>query len=409
MKRGFVRRLTPLAIVLAFAAAGCETLRSLIPSPPKRSMELVEDFEGGLGDDLSLESLETAAGRTIEYLSKIDQSARFDFGKRKASPAELISSIERLVEIFRSEDDSEKRSRTILRDFDVYRGTGVTKGGNVLVTGYYQPLLEGSRERDDVYRWPIYRKPEDIVKVDLGVFSEDLRGKRIAGRVEDGWLKPYYDRGEIDGGDALDGRGLEIVWVNDPVGLFILHVQGSGIVRLRSGEKIFINYADSNGRNYRSIGRLLIDEGAISREEMSLQAIRRWFEAHPDQLERVLYENPSYVFFREMEQGPFGATGVKLVAGRSAAFDPAMFPMGALAHIKLQVPEVSDDEITRWEEKERFILGHDKGGAIKGAGRVDLFFGAGVEAETAAGVMKNPGELFFLLLKPQALTRLKNF
>jgi len=347
-------------------------------------------------------SLLEAARRTGEYLSKLDQSATFLFGRREVSVADLAASVSRLAEIFENEDDPVKRTRTIRREFDLYRAAG-DAAGSTLVTGYYQPLLRGSRTPDDVYIWPIYRRPGDIVSVDLGQFSDALKGKRIAGRVDGGRLVPYYDREHIDGANELEGRGLEIAWVDDPVDLFFLHVQGSGIVRFEDGTEIFVNYAGANGREYSSIGRLLIDEGEIAKEDMSLQAIREWFARRPDQIERVLYSNPSYVFFREMEDGPFGATGVKLVPGRSAAFDPSCFPRGGLAHITVELPVIEQGRVTGWRKTGRFVFSHDTGGAIKGAGRMDLFFGAGRDAETAAGVMKNPGELTFLVLKPDQI------
>jgi len=362
-------------------------------------MEPVNRFKGRLDDDMSLRSLEKAAAESLKYLQKIDPETAVRYGKSIVTPARMADSVKRLVEIFRDEPDHARRAGKILREFDIYRGAGSVDGGNVLVTGYYQPLLNGSRVKDNSHRWPIYRKPDDLVNVDLGLFSKNLRGKRISGMVRDGALVPYYDRRSIDRDGAIAGKGLDVVWVDDPVDLSILHVQGAGGVRFDDGSTINVNYAASNGRGYRSIGKLLIDKGAIPREEMSLSAIRGWFREHPDQVQEVMDHNPSYVFFRLMADGPFGSTGAKLVPGRSVALDPRFFPKGSIVYFTVETPVVENGVVARWEKTGRFAFSHDQGGAIKGAGRMDLFFGSGTTAEISAGGMKHPGDLYFLVLK----------
>ncbi|VAX19227.1 Membrane-bound lytic murein transglycosylase A [hydrothermal vent metagenome] len=370
---------------------------ALFPTlPPKErpSMKLVSRFmEVSLADDMPVESLRLAAAESIEYLKKINPGKVMRFGAREVVPAELIASHRRLVAIFEEVKDPKARARRIRAEFDIYKGNGTTSGGNVLITGYFQPLLKARRQPDEVYRWPIYRRPDDLVGVNLGLFSSELKGKTITGRVTDGRLVPYYDRRAIDREGALSGRGLEAAWVKDPVDLFFLSVQGSGVVEYRDGTREFINYHAVNGRNYLSIGKLLINEKAVSKEDMSLKAIRKWLDANPDQLERVLDHNPSYVFFRAMDDGPFGSTGAKLTPGRSAAFDPSKFPKGSLAHFTSEFPGVG--------KVGRFVFNQDQGGAIKGAGRMDLFFGLGAEAEESAGSLKHPGELLFLVLKKE--------
>ncbi|MGK7346696.1 MAG: murein transglycosylase A [Candidatus Nitrospinota bacterium M3_3B_026] len=401
------RVFTSLFALAAIFLAGCEVWRAFLEKPPSHPLVKVEGFDGFLDDDMDAASLRIAAERSIERLSRLDPETVFDFGGRKAGPDALAASLRRLVEIFEETDDPAERSRLIRRDFDVYRGTGRTDGGNVLVTGYFQPVIAARREQDGRFRWPVYRRPNDLITADLGLFSGDLQGRRITGRVEDGKLVPYFDREAIDQEGALSGRGLEVVWADDPVDVFFLQIQGSGIARLENGEEIFLNYAASNGHDYRSIGKLLIEKGEISREAMSLDAIRRWLEENPSMAWDILYSNPSYVFFREMADGPFGATGVKLVSGRSAAFDKSLFPPHALASVSVQAPVVENGAVAGWRMARRFVINHDTGGAIKGPGRMDLFFGAGGDAGTAAGVMKHPGELYFILLKPEALARME--
>ncbi len=410
---GFTR--VALALLIP-AFAGC----ALFPEtggPPLAplSMKRLKRFRAALTDDMSFESLKLASAESIAYLEKIDPDTSMKFGDRSVTPDVMIESHRRLIRIFEEEADPMERSRRIGREFDVYKGTGATEGGNVFITGYYQPLLKAAREWNVIFRWPIYKRPDDLVRVNLGLFSGELKGKTITGRVDDGRLVPYYDRRAIDREGALSEKDLEAAWVMDPVDLFFLHVQGSGVIEYRDGTREFINYAASNGREYRSIGKLLIDEMEIPPDKMSLQAIRSWLWARPDKLEATLDHNPSYVFFRAMDDGPFGSTGAKLVPGRSAAFDPAKFPKGALAHIAADLPVAESGEggdggdggeIAGWRSVSRFVFSHDQGGAIKGAGRMDLFMGLGEDAGAAAGVMKHPGELLFLLLKKEVYKKI---
>jgi membrane-bound lytic murein transglycosylase A len=382
----------------ALAMAGCHSLSGPAPTreyPMARVTGPMPDFL----DDMDVSSLALAADRSLEYLAKVDPAAQFSFGARKASAMEMAASIRRLVEIFRAEPDAARRSKAIRREFDVYIGSGETTGGNVLITGYYQPELNVSGTKTARFRYPIYKSPDDLVRVDLGLFSQKYRGERIAGKVKEGRLVPYDDRRAIDGAGTLSGKGLEIAWAEDPFDVFMLHVQGSGILRFDDGSQIFANYDSANGREYHSIGKLLIDEGRTAREKMSVPALRQWFTMNPNELDRALFANPSYVFFRPMDDGPFGALGTKLVAGRSAAFDHSLFPKAAIAWFAADVPLAQGGQPAGARKTGGFVFNHDQGGAIKGAGRMDLFFGAGPDAEAAAGIMKNPGELYFLILK----------
>jgi membrane-bound lytic murein transglycosylase A len=265
-----------------------------------------------------------------------------------------------------------------------------------LFTGYYEPLLHGSRVPDGVYRYPLYRRPADLVSVDLGQFDPELKGRRIGGRVQDGRLVPYADRAAIDRG-ALAGRGLELIWVDDPVDRFFLEIQGSGQVRLPDGAMVRVGYADQNGRPYRAIGKDLIEIGAIPREQMSMQAIRDWLGANPGEAPAMMAYNPSVVFFTELKDlaaadGPLGAQGVPLTPGRSLAVDRKFLPLGAPIWLDTTAPTSGGDQPLR-----RLVIAQDTGGAIRGPVRGDLFWGAGPEAEHLAGHMKSPGRLYLLL------------
>ncbi|MDH4184777.1 MAG: MltA domain-containing protein [Nitrospinota bacterium] len=389
-------RLAAPAVMLTLAA--CQSLPAPAPAP-EYPLVLHTGPMPDFSDDMDSQSLAAAAARSLEYLAKINSATEFSFGNKKAGVGLMAASIRRLVEIFSYEPNPARRAAIIRNEFEVYKGTGQTDGGNALITGYYQPLLIVQSRPDSIFRYPIYRVPDDLVRVDLGLFSSKYAGARIAGMVQDGALVPYHDRQAIDGKGALAGKGWEIAWAENMFDVFSLHIQGSGILRFEDGTEKFANYAAANGREYRSIGRLMIDEGEVPRDQMSMQALRQWFARNPEQMERILYHNSSYVFFRLMDDGPFGSLGARLVGGRSAAFDHSLFPRAAIAWFSADIPQATDGKPAGARRTGRFVFNHDQGGAIKGPGRMDLFFGAGENAEAAAGVMKNPGDVYFLLLK----------
>jgi membrane-bound lytic murein transglycosylase A len=269
-----------------------------------------------------------------------------------------------------------------------------------LFTGYYEPLLFGSRRFGGAYTVPIYRPPDDLVQVDLARFNPDLAGYAIYGRVEGGQFVPYYSRADIETG-ALADRGLELLWVDDPIDRFFLQIQGSGQVQLDDGSLTRVGYASQNGHPYRAIGRDLIEIGVLTRDQVSLPAIKAWLEAHPADAPDIMARNRSYIFFEERpelgpDDGPLGAQGVSLTAGRSLAVDPRYVPLGVPVWLETTVP---------WPEGvaplHRLMVAQDTGGAIKGVVRGDVFFGSGARAEAIAGHMKSRGR--YALLLPKAL------
>jgi membrane-bound lytic murein transglycosylase A len=283
----------------------------------------------------------------------------------------------------------------------------VSAGNNPegLFTGYYEPLLQGSRKRTDRYRVPLYIRPPDLVMVDLGDFREEPKGQRIAGRVEEGDLVPYPDRKAIEEG-ALSGRELELVWVDDPVDAFFLQIQGSGRVRLDDGTEMRVGYAAQNGHPYFAIGKDLVERGAMSREEVSMQSIRRWLEQNPDLADDVMARNASYVFFEELkgrlkEDGPLGAQGVPLTPGRSLAVDLKHWSLGVPIWLDTRAPSPQEGEPDR--PLRRLMIAQDTGGAIRGVIRGDVFWGHGEEAAEVAGRMKHPGKMWVLLPRAAVL------
>ncbi len=273
-------------------------------------------------------------------------------------------------------------------------GEGSVEG---LFTGYYEAELNGARQRDSRYRIPVYTRPADLVMVNLGRFRDDLRGEVIAGRVAEGELMPYPTRGEIEAG-ALEGKGLELLWVDDPVDLFFLHVQGSGRVRMKEGGVLYLSYAGKNGHPYRSIGRALIEENALPRDGASMAKIRAFLAAHPERMQEVFAKNPSFVFFKLREgEAPIGSLGAPLTPGRSLAVDVAFLPLGAPVWLDTKHP------IETAKPLRRLVIAQDTGGAIKGPVRGDFFWGAGQEAESLAGAMRATGRYYLLLPKTETV------
>jgi membrane-bound lytic murein transglycosylase A len=232
-----------------------------------------------------------------------------------------------------------------------------------------------------------------LITADLGLFRKEWTGQMVIGRRVDGKFVPYPTRSEIDAG-ALAGKGYELLWVDDAVDAFFLHVQGSGRVVMEDGKVVRLGFAGRNGHSYVAIGRELIEQGAIPRERMSMQAIRAWLAAHPDQAGPVMASNPSFIFFRIIDgEGPIGAEGVPLTPGRSLAVDPEFVPLG------LPIWLDTTDPLDPRQPLRRLVVAQDTGAAIKGPVRGDLFWGFGENAAARAGAMKQQGRYFLLLPK----------
>jgi len=281
----------------------------------------------------------------------------------------------------------------------------VSAGGttNGIFTGYYEALLKGSLKKTERFTVPLYARPPELVMVDLGRFRKDLAGQRIAGTVKNGRLQPFASRASIENGN-LDGRDLEVLWVDSAVDAYFLHVQGSGRVLMPDGSFFGIGYAAQNGHVNRLIGRRLIEMGAIPRAEMSGQAIRKWLADHPDQIQSVLNTDPSFVFFRplEGEGGPYGSAGVSLTPGHSIAVDRRHLPLHAPIWLSASHPDPTDKSIGEVAFN-RLMVAQDTGGAIAGEIRGDVFWGFGPEAEEIAGRMANGGRYWLLLPKKLAI------
>ena len=285
------------------------------------------------------------------------------------------------------------------QNFNVYSATNQDGTDTGMITGYYEPMLKGSRTKSSQYPYPLYRQPNDLVTVELGDVYPELKNKRVRGKLvgnkqEGQKIVPYLTRAEIESTPA-PLAGSELLWINDIIDGFFLQIQGSGLVKLDNGENVHVGYANQNGQTYNSIGRLLVDRGELTLDQASMQGIKNWASNNMAKLRDLLNSNPSYVFFKELPAGlpgPLGALGVPISAERSVAIDPKFIPLGAPLFLSTTQPNSAIP-------LKRLMVAQDTGGAIKGGVRADFFWGAGDIAGKQAGAMKQVGKIWILLPK----------
>ena len=278
--------------------------------------------------------------------------------------------------------------------FTVYKATNLDGSETGTITGYYEPLLNGSRTKSVKYPYPIYAAPNDLITVELDSIYPELKYKRVRGRLVGNKLVPYYNRAEIET-EASPIKGRELLYIDDIIDAFFLQIQGSGLVQLDSGEQVHVGYADQNGQTYNSIGRLLVERGELTLDKASMQGIKNWARNNIGKLRELLNNNPSYVFFRELPAGlpgPLGALGVPILGEHVVAVDPKFVPLGAPVFLSTTEPNST-------KPLKRLMLAQDTGGAIKGGVRADFFWGAGNEAGAKAGAMKQTGKIWVFLPK----------
>jgi peptidoglycan lytic transglycosylase A len=351
-------------------------------------------------DDLDVASLRVAVRHSLTYLRKLPSDRVVGEEPRRLTAKEIADSLTAFDNLLDHWQCAECFTRELPSKFELVPSSAVAEHTEVLFTGYYQPVLQGSLTRTDKFRYPLYTKPADLITAERVILGQKPIVEKVVGRVVGEQFMPYYSRREIDELGALQGRGLEIAWVDDPIDLFFLHIQGSGLIRLPSGAELSVGYAGQNGWPYRSIGRLLIDRGEVPRQEMSMQRLRRYLDDYPQKRAEVFNYNESYVFFRMLQNGPLGSLEVPVTAGRSIATDSRLFPKGALVLIQTEIPLIDGSgRQTGWRPITRFALNQDTGGAIRGLQRADIYFGSGDEAAGLAGYMNRLGKMYFLILK----------
>ena len=388
-------------LLMATLASGCYPVLKKEAMQPEDALRRVHLFSLTFADDMDRDSLALAIRKNMEYLDRLDPNTLFRYGSDTFGLRQVRESYQAFLELLSKGLDAEELSREIRKKFRIYRATGRVGERTVLFTGYFEPVYEGSLTPDETFKYPLYRLPDDLIRINLSLFSDRFKGESLVARIEGKKVVPYFARSQIESERVLAGRDLEIAWLKDPIDVAFLHIQGSGRLRLPDGKELPVHYQGSNGRPYRSIGRFMIEKGFLDREAVSMQTIRRYLTDNPGILDEVLNYNPSYVFFQVEEKGPLGSLGVQLTPGRSIALDSKIFPKGGLGFISSWKPTVNDKgEIIDWTPFSRFVLNQDTGGAIKGAGRADIFWGRGAYAEIAAGYLHHEGELYFLIKKP---------
>ncbi|WP_028575785.1 MltA domain-containing protein [Desulfonatronovibrio hydrogenovorans] len=357
-----------------------------VPADPAKVMEVLEKGLTAQGLD-SWKELETPLKRSLRYVRTRDMDAR-----AVCVPGlclkwkDINETLETLLFLL---PDIDRNPGILEYFFDFY-----ALDPDILLTGYYEPLLEASREAHPEYPYPVYALPDDLKTLNLGRFHPRWQGQTLVYRLENGTVEPYHDRKDIDLLGALKDRDLEIAWVREMVDLFFLHIQGSGRLRYGDGRYEHVLYAGRNGLQYVALGRVLADRGYLEPEEVTMQSIRRVLGEHPDIAPVLMAENPSYIFFRLEDHGPKGSTGQILTPYVSVASDPAVIPWGSVMILDAVLPEYLEQET----QVTGPVLAQDTGGAIRGR-HLDLFCGFGPKAESLAGRMKDRANVYLMVRK----------
>ena len=342
-----------------------------------------------------LEDLRRALGYSIEYYERLPADQRFRYGSVEYSPEEMIASHQHFLRIF--DLPEVERLEKLQQDFLWFES--LNKKNQAFFTGYYEPLLKGSLNESEKFPVPLYAVPGDLVTVNLSNFDEKYGNGILRGKIVDQKFVKYDDRNEISYQNSLEGRAIPLAWVNNDIELFFLQIQGSGVIELPNRDLYRVNYADQNGHPYRAIGKILL--GEIPREKMSLKSLKEYLYDHPERVQEILNYNPSYTFFRQIPgDGPLGNIEVPLTPERSIAMDHRLVPKGGLVFYETNLPsEFSPSK----KILQRFAVVQDTGGAIRGHGRADIFWGRGIPAEKTAGPMKENGRIFLLVARKEVL------
>lgn len=389
------------AVVVAWWLVGCASAGGVgggvAPSAVRRPMapgapalERVSpaewpDLAGALSADR--DGLIEALDRSLEWFGTPASHEYFPMGG--ITHARARASVYAFRELMMRVNDRRELAQALQEEFELYSSPGADGRGTVLYTGYYAPVFAASRTRTEEFRYPLYRLPDDLA-------ADPVTGEGIGRRVGDR-IVPYPTRAEIESSGMLSGN--ELVWLRDQFDAYLIHVQGSAALTLRDGSTMRVGYAGNNGHEYVSVGRLLEADGKLREDQLSLQQMRAYFKAHPDDLDRYLWRNDRFVFFSEEDDAdwPAGSLGFKITPMRTLATDKSLFPAGGVVLVVTEAPDGRGGS----RRFVQFMLDQDTGGAIRSPGRADIYFGIGPEAEVLAGGQYAEGRLYYLLLKPE--------
>jgi membrane-bound lytic murein transglycosylase A len=389
-----------LLLLGCLLGGGCSPLQPLQEAsyhPQETALRLLSPTEvPHFADDFDRPSLIAAATRQLAYLHRQDPHRVIDFGIHSFRMQDLIISIQNLLDKLQENPPEEELQNFLTDNYRVFQAAGRDGGpfGEMLVTGYYEPVFAGSLSPNPTYSYPLYMPPLELVAVD-----RSANGRTMARRDTHGDLVPFWSRGEIDDNPSLL-RGYELVYLADPFEVFLLHLQGSGRIQLPDHTIRSVRFAASNGLDYKSIGKLLVDEDKLSLEEATIPGIRGYLKRNPHEQRPVFNHNPRYIFFRwGDDDGPRGSSGEILTPGRSVAVDKDILPVATFGLVVTSLPINENDPGAQPHPLSRIIFPQDTGAAIKGPGRIDIFFGSGKGAEEIAYRLKEPGELYFFVWK----------
>lgn len=330
--------------------------------------------------------LEQAIRYSLEYLAKPSSQKYFPYGD--VTHARAVRSLERFLEVLREAQTPQDLDRLVRRDFEVYESVGCDGHGTVFYTGYYTPIFDGRKQPEGPFRYPLYRIPPDLVK--------DEEGQILGRRTPDGRIVPYYTRRELEEGRLMDG--YEIAYVKHPFEAYVITVQGSAKLRLADGSLYELGYSGNNGHDYTPCWERMVSDGILKREELSLQALLSYFSRHPDQVQNYTWDNNRYVFFKEAPGGPFGSLNTPVTPYRTIATDKQVFPRACLAFVVTDLPRLRGGAVETLPYS-GFALDQDTGGAIRAAGRGDVYMGVGSSAEAVAGRTGAEGRLYYVFVR----------
>jgi membrane-bound lytic murein transglycosylase A len=339
-------------------------------------------------------ALLAAIDESIAYFKKPSSKRWFEppyvLGDGEVSHTRMVETLGDLRKVYEKAKDADEFNTWILASFDVYKSVGFdSSSGRVLFTGYYTPIFDGSLTRTEKFKYPLYKRPADLD-------TEQLTGTPLGRKLPGGGHEPYPTRAEIERDGLL--KGTELVYVGDPFEVYIIHVQGSARIRLPDGREMNVGYHGKTDRPYVSVGKKLIEDGKLKSEELSLARLKKFFRDHPNEID-ALNVNESYVFFQEGPPGPFGSIGSKVTPWHTVATDKAVFPRGAPTIAVAPLPQPGLGDTLTFKPHTGLFLDQDTGGAIRSAGRADLYIGVGDESEKIAGYVQNEGKLFYLFAK----------
>jgi len=380
------------------------------PAPPTAPVEVEaeevaaekvdEEIELPWVDDMSRASLKEAIQKQLSVMEETDLTQRVRIGSRRVTRQHLVDTLHAFTELLDQDVSEEEFNRILNEQFELIPAGYHREGRPVLFTGYYTPIIPARREKTQDFVYPLYQKPDWYPETHPALNNRKTyyleEGYRLT-QVND---QPLLTREDIDGGQVLSDQGLELAWLRDDLERYFLHIQGSGYLAFPDGTLQAVQYMGSNHLPYRSVGKQMIEDGVIEPAQGSMQGMKQYFRDHPEDIDEYLFRNRRYIFFQNSNQSPRGSSGAELVAGRSIATDKSLYAAGGLAYITVEKPVLNDElEITKWQKISRFVVDQDTGSAIKGPGRVDLYFGVGEPAGAAAGHYKQTGNMVYLLKK----------